>query len=374
MSIPTPSGDLQSRRLQSLDLFRGLVMFLLVAEGAGLYEALSGMRPEGSFFHSLVAQFHHHPWHGLRFWDLVQPYFMFIVGVAMPFSLAHRQKLGFSDAENFRHILRRCLLLLLFGLMLHCGYRGAIVWELWNVLSQLSFTILVAYLIMRWPPVRQILFSAGLLLLTEMLYRLTSISGYDQPFVQGHNFGSFMDTVLMGKINQDGWVAINCIPTAAHTIWGVLVGQLIRAKKGATYTAGILAGIGLALLILGYGLDWAGITPIIKRICTSSFVLASGGWCLLTLAFFYWLVDIRGLRKWTPFFIIVGMNPIFIYLFSQSVGHQWFNGYVSIYTEGVLGPVGFSPTWSQLCTALVALGLEWGLCYWLYRRKIFFRI
>lgn len=349
-------------------------MFLLVAEGTGLYEALSAMRPEGSFFHSLVAQFHHHPWHGLRFWDLVQPYFMFIVGVAMPFSLAHRQKLGFSDAENFRHILRRCLLLLLFGLMLHCGYRGAIVWELWNVLSQLSFTILVAYLIMRWPPLRQILFSAGLVLVTEMLYRLTSISGYDQPFVQGHNFGSFMDTVLMGKISQDGWVAINCIPTAAHTIWGVLVGQLIRANKGATYTAGLLAGAGLALLLLGYGLDWTGIAPIIKRICTSSFILASGGWCLLTLAFFYWLVDIRGVRKWTPFFIIVGMNPIFIYLFSQSVGHQWFNGYVTIYTDGILGPLGVSPTWAHLVAALVALGLEWGLCYWLYRRKIFFRI
>ena len=374
MSSPAPSVDLQSRRLQSLDLFRGLVMFLLVAEGTGLYEALSGMRPEGSFFHSLVAQFHHHPWHGLRFWDLVQPYFMFIVGVAMPFSLAHRQKLGFSDAENFRHILRRCLLLLLFGIMLHCGYRGAIVWELWNVLSQLSFTILVAYLIMRWPPLRQILFSAGLLLLTEMLYRLTSISGYDQPFVQGHNFGSFMDTVLMGKINHDGWVAINCIPTAAHTIWGVLVGQLIRAKKGAIYTAGLLAGAGLTLLLLGYGLDWAGITPIIKRICTSSFILASGGWCLLTLAFFYWLVDIRGVHQWTPFFIIVGMNPIFIYLFSQSVGHQWFNGYVAIYTDGILGPLGVSPTWVQPFTALVALGLQWGLCYWLYRRKIFFRI
>ena len=374
MSSLAPSGDLQSRRLQSLDLFRGLVMFLLVAEGTGLYEALSAMRPEGSFFHSLVAQFHHHPWHGLRFWDLVQPYFMFIVGVAMPFSLAHRQKLGFSDAENFRHILRRCLLLLLFGLMLHCGYRGAIVWELWNVLSQLSFTILVAYLIMRWPPLRQILFSAGLVLVTEMLYRLTSISGYDQPFVQGHNFGSFMDTVLMGKISQDGWVAINCIPTAAHTIWGVLVGQLIRANKGATYTAGLLAGAGLALLLLGYGLDWTGIAPIIKRICTSSFILASGGWCLLTLAFFYWLVDIRGVRKWTPFFIIVGMNPIFIYLFSQSVGHQWFNGYVTIYTDGILGPLGVSPTWAHLVAALVALGLEWGLCYWLYRRKIFFRI
>lgn len=374
MSNPSTSGDLKSRRLQSLDLFRGLIMFLLVAEGTGLYGAMNGISSPDTLFHGFVEQFHHHPWNGLRFWDLIQPYFMFIVGVAMPFSLAHRQKQGFSRQENLLHILRRCLLLLLFGVMLHCGYKGAIVWELWNVLSQLSFTILVAYLIMHWSPARQILVSAGLILLTEMLYRFTNISGFDQPFVQGKNFGAFMDLVLMGKINPDGWVAINCIPTAAHTIWGVVAGQLIRKQTSAAFKFRWLLLPGVGFLILGYGLDALEITPIIKRICTSSFILASGGWCLLTLSLFYWLVDVKDLKSWTPFFIIVGMNPIFIYLFSQSIGGMWFNDYVAIYTRGILSPLAAADNWMDLINALIVLALEWGLCFWLYKRRIFFRI
>lgn len=350
-------------------------MFLLVAEGAGVYHALTEATSEGTFAAAIMTQFHHHPWNGLRFWDLIQPYFMFIVGVAMWFSVKNRQKRGESSAQISRHIWKRCLILLALGVTLHIGYNRKLVWELWNVLSQLSVTILLAYLIMRLPFRTQLLISIGLLLLTEILYRFTGIAGHDQPFVKDQNFGSYMDMVLMGKINPGGgWVAINCIPTAAHTIWGVLAGKFLDSKRAPMEKVKLLALAGGIGLVLGYGMDLTGLTPIIKRICTSSFVIVSGGWCLLTLAFFYWLADIKQRRNWAWFLLIVGMNPIFIYVFMETAGHQWFVGFVSIFTTGVMGWVAASASTTAILTAFVVLGLAWYLCYWLYQHKVFIKI
>jgi len=366
--------QLPAERLLSLDLFRGLTMFLLVAEGTHLYSALDKICPPDSFWGQIVMQFHHHPWNGLRAWDLVQPFFMFIVGVAMVFSLHKRWQQGATWRLTFKHIVYRCIILFFLGVILHCGYSGKLVWELWNVLTQLSFTILVAFLIFKLPITTQIIISVLLLLLTEFAYRFFPVEGFNQPFVKGHNFGSWMDLVLMGKINSGGWVVINCVPTAAHTIWGVLAGKILISGKEEISKVKILAITGLIGLVVGYGLDWSGVTPIIKRICTSSFVIVSGGWCLLALAFCYWFIDLRGYKRWTIFFAIVGMNPIFIYMFSQTVGHQWFNGFVAIFTGGFLESVGFSAAVSAVINALVVLCLEWYLCYWLYKKRHFIRI
>ncbi len=366
---------MMKERLLSLDLFRGMVMFLLVAEGAGLYHTWLQATQDGTLLHGMALQFHHHPWNGLRFWDLVQPYFMFIVGVAMWFSVNKRLGRGDSGRSVTLHILRRCLLLLSFGVGLHIGYSGKLVWELWNVLSQLSMTILIAYILIRLPGRSQLLISLGLLLLSESLYRFTGIPGYDQPFVKDQNFGSFMDMVLMGKINDGGgWVAINFIPTAAHTIWGVLAGKLLDSKRNPWIKVRSLAVFGGAALILGYGLDWTGTDPIIKRICTASFVLASGGWALLTLAFFYWLVDMAGVKRWVRFFAIVGMNPIFIYLFMETAGKQWLVDFTASFVADALVRLGTGESLALFINSLVVLGMAWGLCYWLYRKKIFIKI
>ncbi|HER07967.1 MAG TPA: DUF5009 domain-containing protein [Bacteroides sp.] len=369
------SNSFQPGRLLSLDLIRGLVMFLLIAEGAGIYHTWLNATEPGSVMHGIALQFHHHPWNGLRFWDLVQPYFMFIVGVAMWFSVKKREGRGDSQREVTLHILRRCLILLAFGVGLHIGYKGRLVWELWNVLSQLSVTILIAYAIMRLPGRTQLLISLGLLVLSESLYRFTGIPGYDQPFVKDHNFGSFMDMVLMGKINDGGgWVAFNCIPTAAHTIWGVLAGKLLASQASGWKKIRILIVFGVPAVLLGYILDGTGLDPIIKRICTASFVLTTGGWALLTLAFFYWLVDLAGMKKWTWFFAIVGMNPIFIYVFMETAGKQWLVDFSSSFIADGLIRLGSSETLAMFINSVVVLGIAWLLCYWLYRKKIFIKI
>lgn len=362
-------------RLLSLDLFRGLVMFLLVAEGAGIYHTWLNATEPGSVMHSIALQFHHHPWNGLRFWDLVQPYFMFIVGVAMWYSVKKRLGRGDSRRQVTLHILRRCLILLAFGVGLHIGYKGRLVWELWNVLSQLSMTILIAYAIMHLRSRTQLLISLGLLLLSESLYRFTGIPGYDQPFVKDHNFGSFMDMVLMGKINDGGgWVAINFIPTAAHTIWGVLAGKLMASPLSPWKKIRTLVAFGAPAVLLGYGLNWTGADPIIKRICTASFVLTSGGWALLTLAFFYWLVDLAGARRWVWFFAIVGMNPIFIYVFMETAGKQWLVDFTSSFVADGIIRLGSQQNVAMFINSAVVLTIAWLLCYWLYRRQIFIKI
>ncbi|WP_206082105.1 acyltransferase family protein [Maribellus sediminis] len=364
-----------TERLLSLDFFRGLTMLLLVAEGTNLWSVLMHEPISGSFLEPFFLQFHHHPWNGLRFWDLIQPFFMFIVGVAMPFSYEKRIKSGASGNQITKHILQRSVILLALGVGLHCGYRRKLVWELWNVLSQLSVTILIAYFLMRYKWATQIIVSIGLLLLTELLYRTFPIEGYNQPFVKDHNFGSWMDMVLMGKINNGGgWVAINCIPTAAHTIWGVVAGQLLRSAKPSTEKLRFLLIGGSLFVLSGYLLDWTSITPIIKRISTSSFVLASGGWALLVLAFSYWLIDVKKRNNWIFPFVVVGMNPIFIYLFFNTVGSQWFNGFVAIFTTGFLNWLHTPEFIVGILTSLTILAFEWWMCYYLYRKRIFFRI
>jgi predicted acyltransferase len=371
----TSNLDPAGTRLLSLDFFRGITMFLLVAEGTALWSVLVREPVAGTFLEPFFQQFHHHPWNGLRFWDLVQPFFMFIVGVAMPFSYAKRRKRGDTKQKITRHIIQRCILLLAFGVGLHCGYRRELVWELWNVLSQLSVTILIAYFLMHYKYSVQIIATFGLLLLTEILYRTFPLEGFNQPFVKDHNFGSWMDLVLMGKINSGGgWVAINFIPTAAHTIWGVVAGQVLMSGKTATQKIKVIAFSGLAILAVGYLLDWTSVTPIIKRISTSSFVLASGGWALLVLAFSYWFIDVKKISGWIFPFVIVGMNPIFIYLFFNTVGGQWLNGFVAIFTKGFLAWFNTPEFVMALVNSLTVLALEWLLCYYLYLKRIFFKI
>ena len=358
------------QRLQSLDFLRGFIMVLLALESTSLYEHLSDAT-ENNFIHGFIQQFFHHPWNGLRFWDLIQPGFMFIAGTAMAFSLRKQEQMGYPWKKRFRKILKRCFWLFFWGVLDYAVRPKGLSFELWDVLTQLSFTTLVAFLIYQWSHTRQIIVCAGLLLLTEALYRFTNIPNFDQPFTDQHNFGNYMDLVLMNKINRGGWVAINCIPTAVHTIAGVMAGQVLLDRENKLRPLLIW---GVACLTIGYGLDVAGITPIIKRIATSSFTLASLGWCLFGLALCYWWIDIKNHRKYLTFFVVMGMNAIFIYLFFEIVGNRWFNGYIGRISNGLMDFAGMPEMPKLIITSLCIFTLEWLLCYFLYRKKIFFKL
>jgi predicted acyltransferase len=366
----TLNSNSGSGRLLSLDFLRGFIMVLLAIESTGLYEYLND-HTQGQPINHLFTQFTHYPWHGLHFWDLVQPAFMFMAGVAMAYSLNKQWARGVTWGQSFKKTLKRCGWLFFWGVLDYAVRPHGLSFELWDVLTQLSFTTLVAFLIFRWSNMAQIAVCAGLLLLTEILYRFTNVPGFNLPFTDQHNFGNYIDTILMNKINPGGWVAINCIPTAVHTIAGALVGKLLIGGKDKLKTL-IIAG--LACLILGYGLDGLGITPIIKRIATSSFTIASLGWCLWFLAFAYWWVDVKKHRKYLTFFTVVGMNSLFIYLFFEIVGDRWFTGYITFISNGVLSWVNAGDLIKALAAAVCVFGLEWLLCYFLYKKKIFFKL
>ncbi len=208
--------------------------------------------------------------------------------------------------------------------------------------------------------------------MTEVLYRYVRVPGFDRPFTDQHNFGNYVDLLLMNKINAGGWVAINCLPTAVHTIAGALTGKLLLSHKN--YKAQTMVAWAVVTFAVGFGLDWAQITPIIKKIATTSFTLASLGWCLLGLAFCYWWIDLRNHKKKLFFFLVLGMNSLFIYLFFEIVGSRWFNGYVAAITNGLMSMIQMPELPMHIITSLCIFILEWRLCYFLYKKKIFFRV
>jgi len=368
MNQPSPL----SNRLASLDFLKGMTMVLLALESTLLFNYLVPV-VQGTWAESVLNQFFHHPWNGLRFWDLVQPTFMFSAGVALAYSVKKQRK-SLSRAQTFTKILKRCGWLFFWGVLDYAVRKNGLSFELWDVLTQLSFTTLVAFLIMDWSIWAQIAISGFCLLVPELLYRYTNIPGFNQPFVDQHNFGNYMDLVLMNKINPAGWVAINCISTSAHTIWGVLAGKLLMSEKtDGLKLKWLLATSGLFLL-LGFGLDWAHITPVIKRIATSSFVLASGGWVVLFLSVCYWWVDMKKHRKFLFLFNLFALNSIFIYLFNEIVGDRWFTGYILDITRGLFAVVYIPVSAGAVLGSIVVFTLEAGLLYFLYRKKIFFRL
>lgn len=366
MNSPIKLNQEQNRVL-SVDFFRGFTMFMLVTGIAGVFNGLVEQGKGGAIIALLVKQFDHAEWNGLYAWDLIQPFFMFIVGVAMPFSLSNRMARGDSWKKSFYHALTRSFWLLVLGFMLGAGNKS---FSLTNVLAQLSVTYIIAFLLMQKEIKWQLLVSFGMILLSDLLYRFWPVVGYNQPFTPDQNFGSWVDVAITGKLASDHWVAFNAIPTTAHTIWGVVVGLLLMKDWSHNRKILTLVIVGLIGIIIGYLMD--PFIPIIKRVCTSSFIIVSGGYCLLAMAFSYWLIDVMKFRKVSLFFAIVGMNSIFIYLFSNLGGKQILTRMAKPFTSRLF-------FWTNdiainMITVVVVAAMVWYMCYFLYKRKIFIRI
>lgn len=361
MTEPTTIHNAQSRML-SVDVFRGFTMFMLVSGIGQLFREDSS----NSVVSFIGNQMEHANWEGLTAWDLVQPFFMFIVGVSMPFSFSKKIAKGETWNKSFQGVVRRSLLLLFLGWVISSETKSSFA----NVLAQLSVTYLIAFLVMRKPVMWQIIFSVGLIVFTDVIYRLWSVPGFNQPFTADHNFGSWVDVMMTGGVNEDRWVAFNAIPTTAHTIWGVLTGIVLMNNWTQKKKFRTLLITGISLIIVGYILGIY--IPIIKRTCTSSFIIVSGGWAITCLAITYFLIDILSIRKGAIFFAIVGMNPLFIYLFWHAGGTQLLENFVKPVTARTVGVI--SPGVFHIANVLIIAFMLWYICYFLYKRKIFIKI
>lgn len=358
-------------RVNSIDFFRGLTMFLLAGESTELYGHF--LEADNGFLHFFGTQLSHHEWHGLHFWDLIQPFFMFIVGVSIPFAVANRKKKGDSDRSINLHAFKRSLLLLFFGWALYNMGPGHIVWRFQNVLAQLSVTYIVAFLIRNKSFSFQIVFTLAILLLIDLAYRFFPVDGFNNPWVNFENLGAWFNNKIEGVDKASEWATLNFVSTTAHTVWGVLCGKLLMSDKPGMKKVRTLLIAGVTALVIGYSLDLLNITPIIKKIATSSFVFVSGGWAILALCLSYWLIDVKKLYAtgWNMF-KIVGMNSIFIYLFfslgATGILHEFFLPLTKpLFSWG--GEITLA-----IMTSLVMWAALWYICYWLFKNKIFIKI
>lgn len=362
-------------RLLSLDFLRGLIMVSLMTGETGFFKKLHQAFPN-TFTELLATQFEHSTWHGLTAWDVILPAFMTLAGTAMAFSYKKQQEIGYTRNKSFAKVLKRSFWLLFWGILIYAVRNGHLNFQLSNVLTQLAFTTLIAFSVINKPVWFQLTVSILCLVIPEILHRAIHIPGFDEPFVEFHNFGSYINQSLGIKVDaQHKTNFINFIASGAHTTWGMMAGQLLFSNKTAAQKLKYIVTFGILIILLGLTLDLAGITPMLKWISTSSFVLVTGGISLIVLALCYWRIDVRKHRSYLKFFTIVGMNSIFIYLFFIFIGDQWLNGYMEILCSELLNVIANVPLIAgATLSCLAVIVIEWYLCYYLYKKKIFFKL
>jgi predicted acyltransferase len=350
----------ETKRYLALDAFRGFIMIALASEGFGFY-ALRNDPVWGRVAH----WFNHVPWEGGVFWDMIQPSFMFMVGVAMPFALARRIELGATPRDNFRHILSRSIRLIVMSEILIWVGAGMIKPQLINVLAQIAFTYFLSYLIMQWKWRWQVVAAAGLLVFWTAL--LVAFPGPDGPFSKRNHIGLVVDRWIFHYDYDPAYSTLNFLASTIWTLAGVWVGRLLMTPRSHAEKVKILAG-GMALsFAVGLGLSpWI---PMIKQLCTASFILYSLGWALFMLICFYLVIEVAGYRKWTFPLVVVGANSIFIYSLSM-VQREWLDHAVGVFTFDYKWIGTFAPV-VQACTVVAVM---WYACYWLYKRRIFLKL
>jgi heparan-alpha-glucosaminide N-acetyltransferase len=392
-------------RLQSLDAYRGLIMISLAFGGFGLRataEAHLGIDPGSSLWRGIYDQFEHRDWIGCSYWDLIQPSFMFMVGVSMAYSYLRRQREGQSWGRMFGHACWRGLVLILLGVFLTSNNSRATNWQFMNVLSQIGLGYPFLFLLWGRSVRTHAIAAAALLLGTWALYALYPAPGIDPAkgapnvgvsakWAQQHltgvtpawhknaNVGQAIDVPFLNAFprkdpfvfNPGGYQTINFIPSLATMLFGLMVGELLRSSRDARKKFYILIALGLAGLALGLILSGLGV-PLVKRIWTPSWAVFSTGWCLLILGTLYAIVDLHGYRKWTFPLVVVGMNSIAIYMMSHTL-KPWTTKTLQTHLgENVFKM--FGPANAPF-VQYTMLGLVfWLVCYWMYRRKIFLRI
>lgn len=358
---PVPEKRSASERLVSLDVFRGLTMLLLISNGFGIYAAFKD-RPEWGW---LAYQFEHVEWVGCGLWDLIQPAFTFIVGVAMPLAFSRRMAAGATRGELFRHVLWRALVLILLSNVLSNWNAASPKPQFINVLCQIAFSYVLCFLIwnLRFP--MQVAVAVGLMVFHHALFFL--FPGPNGAFDPVNNVGAAIDRAVLGYNYSGGYTTINFLGNAITVLFGVWTGMFLQSARPHAERLKVLAGCAAAAFALGLALAPA--IPMVKRLWLGSFTFFSTGWVLVGLIACYWIVEMKGWRRWAFPAIVVGTNCIFIYSFSQ-VLRGWLSRGIGSFTRNFefLGSFGAIPQ------SLLVLALMWGLCYWLYRQKIFFKI
>ena len=303
----------KKERLSSLDAFRGLTISLMIL--------VNCRGDDGAIFSSLE----HAAWNGWTFADTVFPSFLFIVGVSLVFSFAEREEDRIFQKAFELRIIRRTVILFVLGLLLNSfpSFQLSNI-RIPGVLQRIAVCYFFASLIVLKCGLRgRILWLITLLASYWVMMRFVPVPGIGTGVLEpGENFAAWVDSHFLngymwsyydGKWDPEG--IVSTIPAIATTLFGVLTGQWLRSSASERQkTAGMLCS-GVLLLIAGQILsNWL---PINKSIWTSTFSIFMAGVALVCLAFFHWLIDIEQFSRWATPFIILGLNPITVYVLSE---------------------------------------------------------
>lgn len=390
------------RRLLSLDVYRGAVMLLLALNGFGF--AALARDTDSAFLDWLGSQTSHPAWIsqinvvGFALWDMIQPAFMFIVGVAVPYSFAKRQSLGEGRVPILRHGMGRALLLVLLGVFLQSRGVTQTNWLFTNVLCQIGLGYGLLLLMAGRSYRTQIIVGGMMLAASWLIYALhpigdpaafaagkraaQGVSAGTLPGFFGHwsihaNAGATVDRWFLNLfprsepfvIHPGGYHTINFIPAAVTMLMGMMCGQLLRDERRAPAAKlKRLALAGALCLALGVLLG-ATVCPIVKRLWTPSWTLFSGAYVIWLLALFYWVIDVRGWKGWTFPCLIAGMNPLTMFVMGSTL-HGWVVGQLHIHLPAFL----FAKPLGHVVDATLCGVVLWFVCYGMYRRKVFLRL
>jgi predicted acyltransferase len=389
------------KRVGSVDVYRGFVMILMLAEVLSI-KKVAAFLPGSSFWHFMAYNQTHVEWVGCSLHDIIQPSFTFLVGVVVPYSIESRQLKGATNAAIWKHTIIRALLLILLGIFLRSTHVTETNFTFEDTLTQIGlgyiFLVVLSFYSVRVQVISLAVILVGYWLLFA-LYPLPTanfdyvtagvshqyeynLHGFAAHWNQNTNAGYFFDRWFLNLFprqkpflnNSGGYNTLNFMPTLGTMILGLLAGQILKtSNKKETEKRNIFLKLGTALIIIGLLLQVTGINPIVKKIWTPAWTLFSGGLCFILLAFFYTLIDIAGVRKWSYLFMIVGVNSIAAYM----IAHLGIRDFIthSLYIH--LGS-GFDKVFGVPYASLVAGGLtllfEWLILYWMYKKRIFLKI
>lgn len=389
------TSPIQKTRLSSLDAYRGLVLLLLCVEGPnwGWQDPIVESHPDSWFWSTVAHHTHHIEWAGCVLWDLIQPSFMFMVGVSMAFSYAKRDRLGDSWLQMFRHAAFRSIVLVLLGVFLRSLDSDQTYWTFEDVLTQIGLGYVFLFLLWNRPPLLQISVAVGILVAYWLLFAISPVMetagnprGYEQfdGFFAHWNLNANpahrFDTWFLNlfpreqpfEFHPEGYNTLNFIPSLSIMVMGLLSGELLRSDKQKLAKLNILGFVGLGCLLAGLAMHFGNLCPLVKKTWTPAFTVFSGGWCLLILAGLYGLIDLLGWRRWSFPLIVLGMNSIGLYVMIH-LFPSWiirnFQIHLGENYASILGTE-FEPM-MQNFTAAAVLCL---ICYWMYRRQLFLRI
>ncbi len=389
---PTPA------RLASVDAYRGFVMFLMMAEVLHL-ASLKRAFPGSDLWALLARHQTHVEWVGCTLHDLIQPSFSFLVGVALPFSIAGRLARGQSRAVMTAHAFWRALVLVALGVFLRSVGKAQTNYTFEDTLSQIGLGYGFLFLL-GFRPARDRWVALGVILVGywAAFAAYTPGAGFDPARVgvprdwphhvtgfaahwdKNANLAWRFDTWFLNlfprrepfAFNAGGYATLSFVPTLGTMILGLIAGGVLRDGRPGWDKVGRFVAAGGVLLLAGWGLGALGVCPVVKRIWTPSWVLFSGGWCVLLLAAWYAAVDLLGPRAAAFPLVVIGMNSIAAYCLADLI-----EGFVSGSLDTHLGAdafLAFGPAYETLLRGAAVLLVIWSVLFWMDRRKIFLRV